>query len=446
MNLGTKRNSSWLIYFSFVVIGLASLLPWNAFITASEYFRERFCGTYFEKNFECYFSISFFAFQILGLFTQLHIEHSFGYKHKLLLPLLISFGIFMFLIFSVYLPLSGEIYFALCLVLSSCFGFCSDFVTGGLYEFTAKFGAAKQSQGAMVGQALSGVIVSAFSFVSFLSERAHSFESAPDDCHLSGNEALYLDTMRFFSFSAFLLLLASLLCYFHVDSGSSPRVLSQYDTIPSDTGDASSNKEYLSESTYPKIESLQVEPTISPTTSGLRSVYLLGRRLGSYCIPLLLIYGVTLSIFPALTTRVTLCSGKHSALFVASLFLMYNIMDVFGRFLAGFSLQYTAGTIPTIYAICFTRIVLVPLMLILCFALHPSLHPTVCFNMTPVIIISLLGVSNGYAASLCMMHWSREVEVSERDMGSTLVILSLTLGLATGSIVSFGVVHASLVL
>ena len=47
-----------LAYFIFFLLGIGSLLPWNAFITASAYYKARFCGTPFFVNFEAFFSVA----------------------------------------------------------------------------------------------------------------------------------------------------------------------------------------------------------------------------------------------------------------------------------------------------------------------------------------------------------------------------------------------------
>jgi hypothetical protein len=47
-------------------------LPWNAFITASAYYRSRFCGTDYFVNFESYFSFAYsLSFEISLIFVVL---------------------------------------------------------------------------------------------------------------------------------------------------------------------------------------------------------------------------------------------------------------------------------------------------------------------------------------------------------------------------------------
>ena len=439
-------KSDWMLTMSFIIVGIASLLPWNAFITASEYFRARFCGTDYERTFESFFSISFMGFQILGLLTQLFLEYTVGYQHRLLIPLLISFCLFLPFMLSVYLNVSAILYFGLSVILASTFGFVSLFLIGGLFEFAASRGASKFSQAAMTGQALSGVIISGYSYVSFVFQPTANLSSETDlkDCKLSGLEELKLPTLLFFLFPTGMLVLSLVLCFFHIDSGgftfsksSFGRKVSPIVNEKINYGGIEARDDFeLGNGDGPSVATLK---TVHRIDLPWNAVFLLLYKLINFVIPLVSIYTVTLSIFPSLTSRVALCGGIHSPSFIGFLFLMYNIIDALGRYVTGYTLEFRSWTMRVIYGICISRLFLAPLMLLLCFN-HRILF---CSNVTPVLIVSLLGLSNGYAASLCMMHWSRFVEATERDMGATLMILSITTGLSVGSVASFAVVDAS---
>jgi equilibrative nucleoside transporter 1/2/3 len=66
MMLSKKAIS--LIYAVFVLQGIGSMLSWNVFITADDYFREKFINTPFEETFLSWFGI---IFNITALTTML---------------------------------------------------------------------------------------------------------------------------------------------------------------------------------------------------------------------------------------------------------------------------------------------------------------------------------------------------------------------------------------
>jgi hypothetical protein len=76
------------VYFVLFWEGVGNLFPWNAFITASKYFAERFCGTSFEAGFENYFSITFCCSQTIGLAISILYQDKISMYHKIVYPLL----------------------------------------------------------------------------------------------------------------------------------------------------------------------------------------------------------------------------------------------------------------------------------------------------------------------------------------------------------------------
>lgn len=74
----------------FFQISTGNLFPWNTFITASYYFRDRFCGTQFEDSFENYFTLSFTLAQTIGKSAHVRDPRRKAYDSILSLSLLVS--------------------------------------------------------------------------------------------------------------------------------------------------------------------------------------------------------------------------------------------------------------------------------------------------------------------------------------------------------------------
>ena len=65
-----------------------------------------------------------------------------------------------------------------------------------------------------------------------------------------------------------------------------------------------------------------------------------------------------------------------------------------------------------------------------------------CHDFYPVSLICILGLTNGFCASCCMMHWSKVLkDPRNENVGATLMIFSITIGLITGSLLSYVVVQ-----
>ncbi|KAI8059198.1 hypothetical protein BC940DRAFT_181052 [Gongronella butleri] len=71
-----------IVYWVFFLYGIAMLLPWNVFITASEFFMHRFAGSEYQETFQSYFS-TYFTTTNLIMFVYLIWRQSV--RHDLLI-------------------------------------------------------------------------------------------------------------------------------------------------------------------------------------------------------------------------------------------------------------------------------------------------------------------------------------------------------------------------
>ena len=124
-----------LVYVVFIIVGCSSLLPWNSVITATQFFKYKYCGTDLEHLFETYYTIQFTTAQLLGLFSQLYLELRCGYLHTVTKPLFFSSLLFSMLFISTYLGewLEGDAYFYATSPLISLLGYATIFLTSGVF-------------------------------------------------------------------------------------------------------------------------------------------------------------------------------------------------------------------------------------------------------------------------------------------------------------------------
>jgi len=139
--------------------GVGQLFPWNAFITASLYFSERFCSTPFRFDFENYLSISFTAAQTIGLAFTILYGARLSYHDKIVYPLIIYcvlFGLTTSLV--LVNGINGNLLFWLTLFGCIGCGTSGAFLNAGFFSLSGIF--PQNYTGAMMsGQGLAGLSV-----------------------------------------------------------------------------------------------------------------------------------------------------------------------------------------------------------------------------------------------------------------------------------------------
>lgn len=143
---------------------------------------------------------------------------------------------------------------------------------------------------------------------------------------------------------------------------------------------------------------------------------------------IVLIYVVTLSIFPGFITE-----DVHSELlgdwYAILLITAYNIFDLVGKCLTSIYLFENENAAVNA---CLARLLFYPLYL-------GCLHgPQIFRTEIPVTVLTcLLGLTNGYLTSVLMILAPKKVQLQHAETAGILVVLFLILGLACGSIVSW---------
>lgn len=151
-------------------------------------------------------------------------------------------------------------------------------------------------------------------------------------------------------------------------------------------------------------------------------------RIKWHGVGIVIIYVVTLSIFPGFITE-----DVHSELlgdwYPILLITSYNVFDLVGKSLT--SLYLFENENAAIGA-CFARLLFYPLYL-------GCLHGPQFFRTEiPVTVLTcLLGLTNGYLTSVLMILAPKTVQLQHAETAGILVVLFLVVGLASGSVVSW---------
>jgi hypothetical protein len=145
----------------------------------------------------------------------------------------------------------------------------------------------------------------------------------------------------------------------------------------------------------------------------------------------------TLSAFPALVSEIWECNNVNNAAYTGILFTTFNVADVIGRSASALVYEYSVAILSLLFAVAFGKLLLIPL---LAFGNIQGdlLGQTSCSDSYTVLLVCLLGLTNGICASCCMMYWPQVLRSPEKaNIGATIMIFSVTLGLIAGSVLSY---------
>ncbi|KAG3284637.1 equilibrative nucleoside transporter 2 isoform X3 [Ictidomys tridecemlineatus] len=184
----------------------------------------------------------------------------------------------------------------------------------------------------------------------------------------------------------------------------------------------------------------ELEPELDePQKLEKPSVFIVFQKIWLMALCLVLVFTVTLSVFPAITAMVTSSTspGKWSQFFnPICCFLLFNVMDWLGRSLTSYFLWPDEDSRLLPLLVCL-RFLFVPLFM-LCHvperARLPILFPQDAYFIT---FMLLFAVSNGYLVSLTMCLAPRQVLPHEREVAGALMTFFLALGLSCGASLSF---------
>jgi len=168
-------------------------------------------------------------------------------------------------------------------------------------------------------------------------------------------------------------------------------------------------------------------------------------QISPYAAAVLICFLVTLGCFPAITLQVQSTLDKDSAwsqtFYVpVACFLLFNIGDYLGRFLAGMIQWPKPGKVGSFITLFLSvaRFVFIPLFLFcnirpadrgLTFVLFES-------DVAYIIIMLLFSVSNGYIGSICMICGPQVVRSEEAQTAASLMVAILGFGLGMGAFLS----------
>jgi equilibrative nucleoside transporter 1/2/3 len=179
-------------------------------------------------------------------------------------------------------------------------------------------------------------------------------------------------------------------------------------------------------------------------TNKLQTTWQLIAKFWPYMFTVCYSFVISLSLFPSVTAAIPSMSQDQTFLtkyFISIHFLLFNIGDYLGKTIPIVPQLYISHYVP-LTLISLLRTLFIPYFLFNNIFLGPN-TPGVLKNVFGndtafLILVFVFGLTNGYLGSAPMMSAPSQVGLESKSTLSSLMALFLAIGLALGSLVSFG--------
>ncbi|KAK8264077.1 hypothetical protein V6Z11_D12G082900 [Gossypium hirsutum] len=375
-----KFNLGYIIYFT---LGVGFLLPWNSFITAVDYFSY----LYPEASVHRVFAV---VYMVVGLACLLVIVF-YAHKSKAYMRINVGLGIFVVSLLVVPVGLYDKFYVTVGLLALAGIG--DALVQGGLIRAAGEL-PERYMQAIVAGSGGSGVLVSML--------RILTKAVFPQDADgLRKSAYLY-----FFTSIVFMVI-----CIVLYNVAHKLPIMQYYEELKAEDV---------------KEEKAEKGPMTGPVWRA--TLWNIVGTVKWYGFGIVLIYVVTLSIFPGYITE-----DVHSLVlkdwYPVLLITGYNVFDLVGKSLTAVYLLKNEKV--AIFA-CVVRLLFFPLFI-------GCLHGPQLFRTEfPVSLLTcLLGLTNGYLTSVLMIMAPKSVQIQHAETSGIVMVLFLVVGLASGSVIAW---------
>nr|XP_020442961.1 equilibrative nucleoside transporter 2-like [Monopterus albus] len=411
----------------FFMLGLGTLLPWNFFITASQYFNERLAGpnvtsngtsgpTVKDYNYDSWMAL--LSQLPLLLFTLLN---SFLYQWvreriRVAFSLVVIFLLFSLTAALVHVPMHPDTFFSVTMATIWFINTCGAVLQGSLFGLVGLF-PPRYSTLFMSGQALAGI----FAAIAML-------------CSILSNAEKRSAALGYF-ITPCVATLGTLLCYLllpHLEFSRFYLNRSQSDKAQQELTDKKLLNSKDLEASGMFIGQSEESQERSSVLAVFKQIWLMALCVTS-------VFTVTLSVFPVITVRVQTVYKDNAAwdkvFTCVCCFIVFNVMDLAGRSAPSLG-QWPSKKSRLFPVVVLSRLIFIPLIM-MCNVENSKLTVLFSHDAAFVAILALFSFSNGYLASLCMAYAPQLVRFKDCETAGSLMTFFLVLGLALGASLSF---------
>ncbi|XP_023301685.2 equilibrative nucleoside transporter 1 isoform X1 [Lucilia cuprina] len=407
-------------YVVFYLLGIATMTPWNFFITAEDYWMFKFRNTTLndttdtspdltpmQKSFACDLTLTA---SISGT-TFLILNAIYGQKVSLRLKMLGTLLVILliFIITTAFVEVNTdkwqEQFFLITLFTVVIINICSATMSGGIFGIAGLF-PSEYMTAVVSGQALGGIFT-ALTFLVVL-----TFGAAPN-----------VTAFIYFIIGSVLILI-NIICYgilerndffkYYVEGGDKFKII--YDNP-----------------THSRMvdRGIPLDPNVNEVFS---KIYV-------HAVTICLLYSTTLSVYPSVTILMqseNYGQGKawNDIYYMPVVnYLFFNSGDYFGRIICGL-FERPRKNVHTVLMMVVLRVLYIPFLLCSNTNLHNFMPTLVHSDVAFIIMIITFALSNGYITNILLIMAPRCVKQHEKEMASSIMAASLSCGLALGSMLS----------
>ncbi|KAJ0407720.1 hypothetical protein P43SY_009057 [Pythium insidiosum] len=447
------RGPSTAVSGIFFLLGIASSLPWNVFVTEQDYFRMRLQGTAYEESFVNWFST---ALNITTLLTMLVrtvciAERMPSAVKTVFAALVIVLSVMLGHTVLTRMPeFHGEPFFQLTMVSLVVVGAANSMVQDGLLRLVSTF-PPRFTQAVVSGQAMAGVVVASSNLIIMAANEEPKTEASPVFIWATESDA-DLSAFVYFVF-VFAVVLLSVLAfialtrielfrYYHYHHAALSKDSTRLSAVTTDMEEAEEEEQddNLSSSLLGRKDRAD-SPSDEEEEKELYLVELV-HKIRFHGAAIFLVFMVSLAAFPGLTSLLHSSSPERGRLFrdlfVPALFVVVNVSDLVGRWTANW---WSALSGRQLLGMTVLRAAFIPLLMVCNLQNnHDQVITRVVFesDIFPLLFVVVLLYSNGVLFTQALMLYPSALRGSkEKEMGGTIMFFLLTLGLTTGSLVTF---------
>ncbi|XP_044743206.1 equilibrative nucleoside transporter 1 [Chrysoperla carnea] len=403
----------YVAYIIFYILGLATLIPWNFFITADEYWMYKFRDIHNHTSIHQKTPLQIMFTSYLSVATSvpttffLILNAALSRKVPLGIRMIgsLSIMLILFIVTTVFVKINTDLwqeqFFAITMVVVVFLSIFSAIMSGGLYGIVGKF-SPTYITAVVSGQSLGGV----FAAIA---------------------EILSLTFGVTATFSAFV--------YFMIANVTLALSIIAYIIL--------SNSVFFKYHTIDKAKALaELEATTSLTFYGTISYTVILKKIRVYAFSIVWVFLVTLSVFPSVTALIESEHEGNGSLwndvyFVPVVtYLVFSLGDYFGRIIAGI-LQWPnqkQGWI--LITLNFMRVGFIPLLMLCNANPRHNMPILISKDVYYIIIMACFSLSSGYLTNISMINAPKSVEPHEKEVASSMMAAFLGIGLAFGSALS----------
>ncbi|KAM9727212.1 equilibrative nucleoside transporter 3 isoform 1-T2 [Menidia menidia] len=413
------EDSYCLVYIIFFLMGIGSLLPWNFFITAKQYWLYKLSNNTDQSEeeeqrsdlsdyFESYLAIASTVPSVMCLILNYVLVNRLSPNIRILSSLLVILLVFVVTTVLVKVDVSDcrRGFFIGTLSSVAVVSGASNLFSGSMFGISGHF-PMRISQALISGQAMGGTLSATASIVSL------------------GVGGDVTDNALAYFLTADVFILLCIISYLLLPKLTYSR---HYMLAASCITPGAIN------------EGQEAETLVPPLQPILKKAWVLG-------LSVFYVFFISITVFPAVSSGIQSVNMDSSNPWTSTYFvpitsfLLYNAADFCGRQATAW-VQVPGPTSRLLPALVLCRSVMVPLFMFCNFQPRDHLH-TVLFShdVYPVVFNCLLGLSNGYLGTLPMIYGPKVVPRELAEATGVVMSFFLTLGLAVGSAFSVLIVH-----